>query len=359
MPIAGESLPVTGLSQRSGKKEVRYDPGGSTGIREPFSYLSFTHLSQHNAIPDGDGRIKQEQWAVRVPKMRGETFRRDLLSQGCIDTGLKIAQENDDLLIPVQSFLPGGERYLFEMLDEKKPLMRHERIGGIAVMQENDTEGAAGILASRPSIHTVLYPVSAVSGRYRTREFIVLAGENTTRTEYTEYNLTYTIDLATAYFSARLALERQRIHAMMRKGERVLDMFAGVGPFSIALADQASVVYACDINPAAVLLMQKNIARNRRTNIIPVLADATTLPAILPPLFDRVIMNLPLSGSLFLTCAYQLCCPGGVIHWYVLVSEKGEHIAEIKQLGARNVSERMVRSYSAGRFHTVYDIIKA
>ncbi len=245
----------------------------------------------------------------------------------------------------------------FDILHQHEELPRHELIGGIAIMQENDTHGAAQILTVRPSVHTVLYATSAVAGRYRTREFTVLAGEDTTKTEYTEYNQTFTIDLANAYFSARLANERQRIKNLMNDKELVLDMFAGVGPFSIALADRASVIYACDINPAAVVLMQKNIRKNRVHTVIPVLADAMILPDILQPGFDRIIMNLPLSGSQFLPVAFSLCRRGGIIHWYVLVSTQGEHLRDIYQLGAVKIQERVVRSYSADRFHTVYEIV--
>ena len=135
-------------------------------------------------------------------------------------------------------------------------------------MQDCDPAGAMNILASRPSLHSVLCAASEVSGEYRTREFKVLAGIPTTRTEVVEYGHRFTIDLSTAYFSARLSSERQRILERMGDNEIVLDMFGGVGPFAITLAARAALVVASDINPHAISLMLENLAQNRTNNVL-------------------------------------------------------------------------------------------
>ena len=177
-------------------------------------------------------------------------------------------------------------------------------------MQENDSKGAALILASRPSLHTVLFPTSEVSGRYRTRGYAVLAGMPVTRTEVVEHGHRFVVDLAGAYFSARLSTERQRIFAQVQEHELVLDMFAGVGPFAITLAPRAALVVAVDLNPQAALLMIENIERNRVQNVLPLLADARRLERILPWKFDRIVMNLPLAGTAFLPEAFRLSARG-------------------------------------------------
>ena len=168
-------------------------------------------------------------------------------------------------------------------------------------------------------------PSGEVAGEYRTREFEVLAGEPTTRTEVIEYGHHFIVDLSRAYFSARLSSERQRILEQTGEDEMILDMFAGVGPFAITLAARAAFVVAADLNPQAIGLMLENLAKNRVKNVLPMLADAHHLPQILPWKFDRIVMNLPLSGTAFLEDAFRLCQPGGMIHFYSLVSEEGEH----------------------------------
>jgi tRNA (guanine37-N1)-methyltransferase len=231
-------------------------------------------------------------------------------------------------------------------------------IGGIAVMQERDNDGAARILAARPSHHTVLNPTREVNGEYRTRRFDVLAGIPTTRTHIIEYGHRFTIDLSAAYFSSRLATERRRITSLVQTGEIILDMFAGVGPFAIALADQAELVIAADINPGAIALMLENILQNHTRSILPILADARRLTEIIPWQFDRIIMNLPLSGPEFLQHAFALARDGGYIHFYVLMSRESEHRQQIADLGGEMICERVVRSYSPRQWHAVFDVRK-
>lgn len=296
------------------------------------------------------------QWCVRVPARGAEAIRQELIAQGLLDLSLRPHREGSDILFPVNESGAGMQRGSFSANPRAPVLPRHEQVGGIAVMQEDDPAGAGRILASRPNLHTVLVATSGVEGQYRTKRFTVLAGKNTTRTEVMEHGLRFTIDLSAAYFSARLATERQRIAALAREGEMVLDMFAGVGPFAIALSQKAAFVVAADINPGAVSLMVLNIGRNRVRSVLPVLADARHLAPVIPWRFNRIIMNLPKSGEEFLPDAFRLARPGGTIHFYTLVSHEGEHRERIEGLGGRIITERVVRSYSPARWHAVYDI---
>jgi tRNA (guanine37-N1)-methyltransferase len=297
-----------------------------------------------------------EQWSIRVPAQRGEELRRRLIEEGVLDLSLKVRREGSALVLPVTGPREGAELSDFELLPGRQVLPRHELVGGIAIMQDRDPEGAMKILASRPSIHTVVYAAGEVSGEFRTREYEILAGKPTTRTGVIEYGHRFTVDLASAYFSARLSSERQRILERMGKNEIVLDMFAGVGPFAISLANRAALIVASDINPDAVRWMLVNLAKNRIQNVLPVLADAHRLPETIPWRFDRIIMNLPLSGTDFLSDAFYLCRPGGIIHFYTLVSTEGEHNDGISEMGGEVIAERVVRSYSPAQWHAVYDI---
>jgi tRNA (guanine37-N1)-methyltransferase len=297
-----------------------------------------------------------EQWCIRVQAQRGEEVRRELIEAGALDLALKIRREGSTLLLPVTEHHESAERCDFEPKPGRQVLPRHELVGGIAILQDCDPAGAGNILASHPSLHTVLCAASEVSGEYRTREFEVLAGVPTTRTDVIEYGHRFTVDLSTAYFSARLSSERQRILERMGDHETILDMFAGVGPFAITLAARAALVVASDINPQAIMLMLANLAQNRTKNVLPVLADAHHLPAIIPWQFDRIVMNLPLSGSAFLSDGFRLCRPGGIIHYYSLVSKEGEHNDRIHEQGGEIIAERVVRSYSPVQWHTVFDV---
>lgn len=299
---------------------------------------------------------ERESWAVAVAREDGEACRRRLLESGLLDRSLRVRAEGDQLLLPVLEPVEGAVRARFSSHAPRPELPRHELVGGIAILPEPDREAARLLLSSRPSIRTVVAPEGHVEGPYRTRRFAVLAGEPTTETEVREHGLVFRVDLAEVYFSARLSTERQRLAGLVGPGERVLDMFAGAGPFALTLARTARFVAASDINPAAVAAMIENCRRNRVRNVLPVLADAARLPGVFTRSFDRVVMNLPLSPLPFLPAAFSLCRPGGTIHLYHLQSAGGEALPALAPFPVADVAERRVRSYSPGRWHAAYDI---
>ena len=232
----------------------------------------------------------------------------------------------------------------------------HDLIGSIAILPEPDSKAAGVLLSSRKGISTVLASSSPVSGEYRVRTLQILAGVPTTETIVHEYGHRFRIDLAKAYFSQRLATERQRVAALAGKDETVLDMFAGVGPFAITLAGKVRFVAAVDVNPWAVILLRENCSINRVENILPILADSRKISSTFPWVYDRVIMNLPLKAIDFIGEAFRVCRPGGTIHLYCLATDKSEYYDRIMEYPAEILNEHVVRSYSPGKWHVVYDI---
>ena len=110
---------------------------------------------------------------------------------------------------------------------------------------------------------SVFYQSSPVEGDFRTRNLEILAGEDSTETEYKEFGCRFKVDVANAFFSPRLSTERERIANLIQEGEAVVNMFAGVGMFSIMAAKQKKcTVYSIDINPIASKLCKKNIELN-------------------------------------------------------------------------------------------------
>ena len=71
--------------------------------------------------------------------------------------------------------------------------------------------------------------------------------------------------MAKAYFSPRLSQEHNRVSSLVKGKEVIIDLFAGVGPFSILIAKNNPDVriFAIDINPVAVEFLEKNIRINR------------------------------------------------------------------------------------------------
>ena len=199
------------------------------------------------------------------------------------------------------------------------------------------------ILVIHKNVRTVLAKSSAIGGPYRVREFEVVAGIGKTETTHREHNCVYRLDVAKVYFSPRLSYEHERVAAQVKNGEIVLDMFAGIGPFSILIAKKHEAkVYSIDINPDAVHYLKQNIVLNKvQTRVVAMQGDARKLvEKDLVGIFDRVIMNLPVEAISYVDVACRALKPrGGVIHYYEFAAEPNP-IDKVKE----RFSEAVIRA---------------
>ncbi|MCW4015306.1 MAG: class I SAM-dependent methyltransferase family protein [Candidatus Bathyarchaeota archaeon] len=190
-----------------------------------------------------------------------------------------------------------------------EPLEHHSRLVAKAVMN------------THREVKSVWRQVSSVSGDYRLRSLEFVLGEKTTKTHYKEHGCIYKTDLKKAYFSPRLSYERLRIAKLVQMGEVVVNMFAGVGCYSMSIAKHSKPkkVYSIDVNPSAFQYLQENIRLNRaEKTVIPLQGDAKAMTENkLQNIADRVIMPLPELAYEYLDCALLALKPqGGWIHYY-------------------------------------------
>ena len=209
---------------------------------------------------------------------------------------------------------------------------------------------------------------SDVRGDHRIRDIKFIAGEDSTRTTYRENGCLFDIDVREAFFSPRLSTERWRVAGLVRDGERVVNMFAGVGMFSIVSARRARcTVYSIDINPRAVRMCRDNIPGNRlRGTVIPVCADAAgIIRERLADSADRTLMLLPERSDEFLDSAVSATRSGGTIHYYshVHADSRGEapgasesHYASVSPVGYEILGSRVVRAVGPRYYQTVLDV---
>jgi tRNA (guanine37-N1)-methyltransferase len=242
-----------------------------------------------------------------------------------------------------------------------------EIVGDIAMIEdlaEGEAERvASALMSSSKSIKTVIAPISDVEGEYRTRRYRHVAGEERTTTTHKEHGLRYRIDLEGAYFTPRLGTERLRIASLVGPTDVVLDMFAGVGPFSILMAKRCRWVVAMDKNPVAVRYLRENARRNKVENIDILEGDANEIALRYQNAADHVIMNLPHSASLFLPAAIGAAKPGGTVHYYCISPEDDlyrdelliREAAEKMSAGIEVLCESIVRSYAPHRLNVVID----
>ena len=252
-------------------------------------------------------------------------------------------------------------------------------IGDIAIVKLPDPSPAnaqavaEAIMSRHKGMKTVLIQSAKVSGDYRLRRLTHVAGENKTRTVHKESGCVFAVDVETCYFSPRLLLERWRIAQLVKPDEIVVNMFAGVGCFSIIIAKQvpSAKVYSIDVNPMAIQFMQENIRLNRvYGKVVPLLGDSKTIiENKFQRIADRVLMPLPEKALEYLPCAVSaLKAGGGWIHFhsfeYAGKTEDPEKKAKLKvaeKLGALGVDfevpfSRVVRKVGPNWHHVVVDI---
>ena len=197
-------------------------------------------------------------------------------------------------------------------------------VGDIAIVKLAETvkdQGALvgeAILEAMKNVRAVFDQEGGLEGDFRLRRLRLLAGEGRTLTLHRENGLRFMVDVERCYFSPRLSTERMRIADLARDGESVLNMFAGVGPYSITLAKRKKAeVWSCELNEVAYGLHLENNRLNKVEPLVRTLnEDAARLPGLVDRKFDRVLMPHPSQSDRFLPAALAMVRRGGWIHYY-------------------------------------------
>jgi len=310
---------------------------------------------------------------LSVPKREAQSVLKMLRNMNAVNSGFKIITEGDNVLIPINEKAPLPVLHTqYRILkregnpDVRRTIMplkfsgSYDIIGNIAIMKKGDQEDpyvlARNILESKKNVKSVFLD-RGVRGEFRTRDLELICGEGTTRTIYRENGLRFVVDVGNAYFSPRLATERYIVAKSAHEGERIVDMFAGVGPFSITIANMKKCeIHAFDSNPAAVDLMKENIGMNKiKGEIFPHLGDASELIVGYSGM-DRVIMNLPHTSFSFIEKAYAALKKGGFVNYYEILDSAGleERMEKFRAIGFEMRNKRIVHGYS--KFLNVYSI---
>lgn len=248
-------------------------------------------------------------------------------------------------------------------------------IGDIALIKLKDdllnykNKIADALIKSNHHIKTVCL-ANPVSGELRTRDIEVIGGINNTETIHKEFGINLYLNIKKVYFSPRLSNERKRIADNVKENETIIDMFAGVSPFSIMIAKYANpkIIYSIDKNKSAFEYSKINITKNKVLDKIELIhGDAKT---VVNNLFkkniraDRIIMNLPFSAFNFITNAFLIMEKNCIIHYYDILNieeidkriQNLEEKAEKMKISLKNISYHKIKSYSPREFYIGFDI---
>ena len=229
------------------------------------------------------------------------------------------------------------------------------------------------LLAMHAHADTVLAR-EGIAGEHREPAVEVIAGVGDTRTVHREHGTVYALDLAEVMFSPGTQAERARMGEIVDDGERVLDMFAGIGYFTLPMARNGARVTAVERNPVAFEYLVENVLRNEvQTRVETYRADCRNVVSggleaaddSSPFAFDRVVMGY-YEAHEYLESALAAVTSGGTIHMHEATPEGRvperpvSRLEEAATARGRTVdveATRTVKGYSEGVVHVVVDAV--
>ncbi len=239
--------------------------------------------------------------------------------------------------------------------------MKGKVIGDILVLK-NEPDNLQELL-NLPEVKRIV-KLGRINGPKREPEVKMLVGDNT-ETIHRENHCFFKLDVARIMWSKGNTGERKRMSTLAEDGEIIVDMFAGIGYFSIPIAvhSNPAKIYSLEINPVSYGYLKENIVLNKVEDIIePVLGDCREFA---PKNFaDRVLMGYIGNTHEYLDKAVDIVKPGGVIHYHESVPDKLKFERPPQRIvdaaGGRDVeilNKRIIKKYSPGVYHVVIDAL--
>jgi tRNA wybutosine-synthesizing protein 2 len=340
--------------------------------------------------------------AAVVAKGRTETVIDELRAEGVYDDSRRVRPFGDDATaIPVTA-PPERTRVREVVRQEPTPRLRgledhlRERgwtddelarapgswavIGSVVLVEVGDAprpeEVGEALLELHANADTVLAR-GGIDGVTREPDVTVLAGAGDTETVHTEHGTKYALDLAEVMFSPGNKAERARMGDITEVDERVFDMFAGIGYFTLPMARAGAHVTATEINPDSFRYLLENARLNGVDDRVDLYrADCRDVAGTVEA--DRVVMGYfdasePRSEDSqtesgqsweYLDAALDALEPGGILHLHEATPEDLVFERPIERLetaaaeAGRSVEvldTRRVKGYSEGVAHVVVD----
>ena len=339
--------------------------------------------------------IEKNVLGVRVRRTYAKVLRKKLASAGMLDKSYAIIDEHEDVMIPVLSKPPPdllreyvakvvdcdfpGRKTMRDPIDEirdiatipegLKPLLpdKWEKLGDVAIIKldprlDRYESKVAGAYASVLGLKSVLKDVAGISGQFRTPTTKLLLGTDTVTT-HVENGVKYRFDAGKIMFSSGNMEERIRMANVVCDGEVVVDMFAGIGYFSLPLAvyQKPRKIVACEINPVAHRYLVENVKLNHvERRVEPFLGDNRDLPG--KDFADRVIMGYVKTTHEFLPVAMRLLRDGGIVHYHETCPNELLPVRPIQRVvdhlhggRAEILMFKVIKSYAPGVSHVVVD----
>jgi len=268
-----------------------------------------------------------------------------------------------------------------ELSDEELALLPRgfQIIGNNVILRLNEDllnkkkEIADAYLELLPNVKGVYLNLGIIEGTFREPEKIeFIAGENNPIVIHKEHGVSYKFDITKVMFSKGNINERKYLSQLVKKGEVVIDMFAGIGYFSLPIAKNAEPkkIYSIELNPVSYHYLVENVRLNKLEDIIIPIQGNCKVKVL--ELYksgiraDRVIMGVFPAPKEYISEALLLLKDSGTIYHYEGVALKEEahllfedfcEIAQSTNISCELMDQRLVKSYGPHLFHIVNDIL--
>ena len=178
---------------------------------------------------------------------------------------------------------------------------------------------AQAVMSSHKNVKSVYLEKSGRSGKYRLQKLEHITGAKKTETVIVENGVMLKVDVSKVYFSPRQSSERKRICDQIKKGQEVMVMFSGAGPYVVEIAKNtpAKSVFGIEANRSAHKYAVENVATNKVEDKVRLFCGS--VEKIMPSIkkkFDRIIMPLPKEAYKHLPLALRRIKKNGTIHYY-------------------------------------------
>lgn len=339
------------------------------------------------------GRSRLAILAVSVDRDQAESALEKIISLKALDKSRKVLRIEERVEIPVSFEVEGfqivsqespnyyrsgpdlvsaldGEKIPGKIPEEMQGLLPRGWfiLGDVIVvkihpeLQPYEPQIGRALLECYPRCQTVLAD-DGISGPLREPVRRTIAGERT-RTVHRENGVVFHLDASVVMFSPGNLKERIRMSRLGR-GETVLDMFAGIGYFTIPMAvhSRPERIIAIEINPNAHRFLCENIRQNHVQDIVePVLGDCEKMAP--EGVADRVVMGMVQVTDRYLAKGISALKPGGILHYHQTIPswlyperaiEDVTQAAEALGRSAGVMGFRRVKKFSPGVVHVVID----
>ncbi|MFB6075785.1 MAG: class I SAM-dependent methyltransferase family protein [Candidatus Aenigmatarchaeota archaeon] len=242
----------------------------------------------------------------------------------------------------------------------------YQKIGDIIILKLKEglpEEEIAKILLDQiPNTRSVCKYTGEIKGEFREPQVEVLAGDENMETIHKEHGCRYKFDISKIMWSKGNLKERMRLANLVEDDEVIIDMFAGIGYFSVPIGvhSKPEIVYSVEKNPVAFKYLKENVILNKiQDKIKPFNGDCSDVVPGLDVEADRVIMGILPSPKEHISAAMKVLKEGGILHYEGTSEEPEELIEEVEERVKRNFEVNNVsnvKSYAPNVYHYTLDL---